>query len=212
VAVSGNYAYVASKVADTLVVVDVTDKTNPLLLSVLSGTKLNGASGVVVSGNYAYVAVADYYALVVIDVTNPASPSFLSNVNSTLLNGAKGVAVSGNYAYVASQVANTLVVVDVGPPTVAPTESPTESPTEADSPWWTSLWFICPMAIICGCLFTLVVVGALIYSGCIHSGSSAPRPSAPTDCPIEITTKKAGEEPNADKEQPQVEVEVEGQF
>jgi hypothetical protein len=118
VAVSGDYAYVASQVSDSLSVVDISIPTSPNIVgSVSDSTVLNGASGVAVSGNYAYVASYLSDSLAVVDISTPSNPSVVGSVsNSYYLEEIERVAVSGNYAYVISNRNDSLVAVDISTP------------------------------------------------------------------------------------------------
>jgi hypothetical protein len=118
VAVSGNYAYVASsvrydgtnRVGGGLEVIDVTNPANPQRVGGYDTTRF--AWGVAVSGNYAYV-MAKWDGLQVIDVSNPANPRRVGGYPTASY--AQDVAVSGSYAYVADRDAG-LQVIDVSNP------------------------------------------------------------------------------------------------
>lgn len=108
--VQGNYAYIASTGYDTLVIINITDKNNPVVASRTTGSGsepyLGGIKDVVVSGDYAYVVATDDEAFSIFNISNPVSPS----VVSTLLDGdfpdwfdrPHSVLVTGNYAIVQS--------------------------------------------------------------------------------------------------------------
>jgi hypothetical protein len=113
VAVAGNYAYVASGLADSLSVIDISNPAGPLQVGTITSAALDGAQGVAVAGNYAYVASYIADSLSVIDISNPAGPTQVGTVTSAALNGATAVAVAGNYAYVASYIADSLSVIDL---------------------------------------------------------------------------------------------------
>ena len=129
-AVSGNYAYIASCDSDEVHTVDVSDPTNPVRAGSISngdgGAKLALPFDINVSGNYAYVASFFSNALEILNVSDPAHPvhaGFISDGGDVELYGARGVFVSGNYAYVASQSSdplytdgNALEIVDVSDP------------------------------------------------------------------------------------------------
>jgi len=108
VAVSGNHAYVAAG-ANGLVVVDVTDRSNPQVAATVDtpGT----ASAVAVSGSH--VVVADGSGgLRIFDVTNPAFPSQASVL--AVPGSATRVAIQAGRAYVGA--GTNLHVVDVTNP------------------------------------------------------------------------------------------------
>lgn len=98
VAVSGNYAYLATaKTAEGLAVIDITTIETPVLL-----TSINiGGKGryILKDGNYLYIGVeSSSRGMVIVDISNPASPSIVSQTNI----GSYGnqMAKSGNYLYV----------------------------------------------------------------------------------------------------------------
>ena len=95
VALSGNYAYVATDNGG-LQVIDITNPASPQIVG--SRDTPDGARGVAVSATYAYVADWDS-GLQVIDIANPANPQIVGSVDTP--SAANGVAVSEPYAYVA---------------------------------------------------------------------------------------------------------------
>ena len=94
-AVSGSYAYIADE-ANGLVVVDISDPTNPTLVG--SYNTAGYAAGMAVSGSYAYIADCDN-GLVEVDISDPINPTLTRSYNTA--GNARSVAVSGSYAYVA---------------------------------------------------------------------------------------------------------------
>ena len=105
VAVSGDYAYVASQ--EAVSVFDISTPANPIQVAVID--TVGSAEGVAVSGTYLYVAAWDA-GLQRIDISNPLSPSLAGGVDTP--GYAYGVAVDGGYAYVADHAAG-LRVIDV---------------------------------------------------------------------------------------------------
>ena len=88
VAISGNYAYVASGVG-----LLIWDLTNPVIPRQVSSYDIAGSlNKVAVEGNYAYVA-GDGFSI--LDITNPSSPKLVAYVDEW----AEDFAISGNYAY-----------------------------------------------------------------------------------------------------------------
>ena len=110
--VLGDYAYVASDVADSLTVIDISDPASISITDSITSTDLYSAAGVFVLGDYAYVASGGADSLTVIDISDPASISITDSITSTDLEGAQSVFVLGDYAYVASAVAKSLTVID----------------------------------------------------------------------------------------------------
>jgi hypothetical protein len=115
VAVSGNYAYVASKGNSSLVVFNISNPSSPTKV----GSSTNGLCwpiSVAVSGNYAYVIDNCGRNLIVFDISIPSSPTKVGS-SSTGLSDPHSVTASGNYAYIADY-ANGLVVFDVSTPSL----------------------------------------------------------------------------------------------
>ncbi|HLG18572.1 MAG TPA: hypothetical protein VI895_02005 [Bdellovibrionota bacterium] len=113
--VSGNTAYLADN-SPQLQIIDVSDPSNPILLSAPALPAPGVARGVFVSGNIAYVA-AEQAGLVIYDVTDPVQPIFLSRIGppQSLPNFAIDVHVSASIAYITNG-GDGLVTVDVGNP------------------------------------------------------------------------------------------------
>ena len=98
VVISGNYAYVVSRIYsdddyhNTLEIIDVTDSASPTIVG--SYDTYGYRSIVDVEGNYAYIADASE-GLIVLNVTDPSAPK----VESTISGSTSDVVTSGNYAY-----------------------------------------------------------------------------------------------------------------
>ncbi len=123
VVVVGNYAYVTNSdfikyygengaasargTGDGLIIVDITNKTNPQVARLYdtSGNPL----GVAVIGDYAYVADGDN-GLVIVDVTDESDHHKAGGYATP--GYARGVAVVGDYAYVADG-SNGLIIVEI---------------------------------------------------------------------------------------------------
>ncbi|MCX6770838.1 MAG: right-handed parallel beta-helix repeat-containing protein [Candidatus Micrarchaeota archaeon] len=118
VAVSGNYAYIASYNGNSLTIFDATNPSAPVQIAYYNNsTSLNGARSVAVSGNYAYVASAGANSLTIFNITAPSAPVQMAYyTNDTSLNSANSVAVSGNYAYVESVNGNSLTIFNITAP------------------------------------------------------------------------------------------------
>jgi len=105
VALVGDYAYVADT-DDGLVIVDVTDKTDPQQVGYHDTAY---ARDVAVAGDYAYVA--DYTnGLVIVDISDKTKPQQVGHYDTA--GWALGVEVVGAHAYVADW-SNGLVIVDI---------------------------------------------------------------------------------------------------
>lgn len=100
VAVSGNYAYVASWQAG-LQIIDVANKESMQLVGSIRSDDWN-VDGVAISGDYAILAV-DRDGLVIVDVSDPRNPRVVANVSG--IGAVLDVQVLGNLLYVASGAA-----------------------------------------------------------------------------------------------------------
>jgi surface protein len=114
VAVSGNYAYVASNGGNVLEIVNI---SNPSAPSHAGKLTITGAWGVSVLGNYAYVTSISDNSLTVVNVSNPTNPTQVGSLTDNVsLISPIGVFVSGNYAYVASVDSDNLAIIDISNP------------------------------------------------------------------------------------------------
>jgi PGF-CTERM protein len=123
VAVSGDYAYVASG-SDGLAIVDVSDVKAPELAGTYDA--IPHVETVIVSGDYAYVTDKDD-GLAIVDVSDVKAPELAGSYDTD--GDAHAVAVSGDYAYVADG-GKGLVILHVGAGTTA-TTTPTRVGTAA---------------------------------------------------------------------------------
>lgn len=94
-AISGDYAYVAAY-HHGLEIYDISDPTQPQLVSSLQTSFFESNWNLTISGHYAYVADIQS-GLKIIDISNPHAPALVSTFEIT---NTKGVAVEGNLAYV----------------------------------------------------------------------------------------------------------------
>jgi hypothetical protein len=147
VAVSGSYAYIAAQgclsgepcanaagptpgVGDGLVVVDISDPTNPHIVASISNSSLPApwtnsgalkhACGITVVGNYAYLTASYTHRLTIVDISNPTAPTIVGSVQDlTRLPLPVDVAVKNGYAYAVNETTGTgsVTVVDVHTPT-----------------------------------------------------------------------------------------------
>lgn len=107
--VDGNYAYMTSGQSDTFAVLDITDKSNPTIISTLV---LDGVGVLWVSGDYAYITQSTNDALLIVDVSNKLNPSIVGSISDILLDQKRGIEVVGNYAYLTGND-DRLTIVDV---------------------------------------------------------------------------------------------------
>jgi 6-phosphogluconolactonase (cycloisomerase 2 family) len=115
VAVLGNYAYIASVSTDSLTVIDISNKSNPLQVGwFVNATSLDGASDIVISGDYAYIVSSSANSLTIINVSNKSKPSQISSyVNSTSMQFPYFLEIRGDYAYVTGFSSNSMAVLNI---------------------------------------------------------------------------------------------------
>jgi hypothetical protein len=118
--VSGNDAYVTAAYSDDLTIINISDPSNPQIVSVLNDAKtdIHFDVDVAVQGNDAYVVdqIGPNGRLTVVDVSNPSSPKIVGTVSAATLDGAYRIRLHGNFAYVSSSSAATVTVVDIANP------------------------------------------------------------------------------------------------
>ena len=121
VAVDGDYMYVIDSILNSLLVFDVSDKSNPLFVSKISdgdeGAVLNFPSAIAISGDYAYIASENF--IEIINISNPDLLSHTSTIKDEIfkLEGINKLEVNGNYLFVASVVSSAIEVIDISTPT-----------------------------------------------------------------------------------------------
>ena len=96
VALSGNFACIATGFTNTLEIYDISNQTNHFIVS----NPLAYGQSVTVSGNYAYVVGGNFLSIV--NISNPTNASIVLSDNALPPGFAQPhmAAVSGNYAYV----------------------------------------------------------------------------------------------------------------
>ena len=95
----GNTAYIATNTAG-MAIVDVSSKTNPLLLSTYDTPGNSRAIVLSDDGNVAYITDSQS-GLQIVDVSVPASPVILSSYDSEGSAWGVDISADGNYVYVA---------------------------------------------------------------------------------------------------------------
>lgn len=116
VEIVGDYAYLASD-ADGFQIVDLSDPTNPTVVSGLATSQF--AEGIAVSGDYAYltdhsgVLIGGDDGLHIIDISDPLNPFFIGHYSA--LDSAADVDLIGDYAYVISHH-EAISIIDVSDP------------------------------------------------------------------------------------------------
>ena len=108
VEVRDDYAYVSA--TNSLTVINISDKFNPLLTSTYT-SYIDELSDMKLSGNYAYLS--NNSNLLIVDVSNPNSLNFTSTAAAT--SNSTGIEVYGNYAYLSIGVSG-LEVFDISNP------------------------------------------------------------------------------------------------
>ncbi len=137
IAVNGKYAYVSvernvswrrpgvsssngsTDNPDGIIVLDVSDPTNPTYVSSFfdtSSTALEGAGKIVLSGDYAYVTGYEEDGVEILDVSDPTNIAHVGAIfdtSTTLLDGPYGIGAYGKYLYVTSYLENGVEILDV---------------------------------------------------------------------------------------------------
>ncbi len=109
--VQGIYAYVTiAGSTDAVKVLNISDPTNPTLVSTISGAGA-GPTSVVVRGKYLYIGFYNSTRIVIYDISNPAAPASVNTVGTT--NGVISMQIQGRYAYT-TNAGNTMRVYDLG--------------------------------------------------------------------------------------------------
>ncbi len=116
VAISGGYLYAASWTNDSLSIIDISEPTNPRLISsVVDSTYYNQVISVDVAGKYVYTLSAASKWLTITDVSDPSDPVIVGYTDE-FLNNPRSVKVVGPYAYTAENNYE-LNVFDISDPT-----------------------------------------------------------------------------------------------
>jgi len=118
--VSDGYAYATSYTLNSLAIINITDKANPIQVAhLINNTGLDDVWGIVVDGNYAYVISADTHCLVIIDIINKTNPVQIGRFcNSTSMDTPYELDKQGNYVYTTGLLdSGGLTIIDVSTPT-----------------------------------------------------------------------------------------------
>lgn len=119
--VEGILAYVVDEVSDSLNILDVSDKSNPVIIGTIFGAGapnyLNNPWFVTVSNGFAYIASGSDDALTIIDVEIPKKPAFTAVIKGAgapdYLDGPNSVFIANDYAYIASSNDAALSIIDI---------------------------------------------------------------------------------------------------
>jgi hypothetical protein len=108
VATSGDLVYVIAR--NKLVIVDVTDPSEPIIEGNYNPNCFSYVCDIEVSGNYAYVVCTsgDFF---IEDISNPSSPILKGSIDD--LGQLNNVVISGNYAYISTYSGVDVVVYSV---------------------------------------------------------------------------------------------------
>jgi hypothetical protein len=96
ICVDNGYAFIAGDGVYTLWVVNVSDASNPQLITTIT-TVCNYARDLVIRENLLYLVCDQHFQIV--DITNINNPEIICTYDD--VTGATGIAISGNYAYIA---------------------------------------------------------------------------------------------------------------
>jgi len=121
--VSGGYAYVTADVNNSLTIINISDKDNPIQIGWITNTSLNGAYDVSVSGNYAFVVASANDSLTIINVSDKTSPTQIGYItNQSSMDLPYSVYVLGDYAYMTAWNNDALTIINVSDKT-SPTQT-----------------------------------------------------------------------------------------
>lgn len=108
-------AYVGA--TDHLTAVNISDKSNPKVLSTLKDASNLGVSvGVLVDGNYAYVVDQSSDKVTVVDVSSPSNMNVVATVSGSNFNSPRRVVKKEDYLYVTAFSSDTVNIIDVSDP------------------------------------------------------------------------------------------------
>jgi hypothetical protein len=119
VCVIGDHAFVTCHFADNLTAVNISDPTNPIVVSsVTDATDINDPRGLCVLGTD-MVVVCSYGSnrLTVVDVSDPAAMFVVGSITDAFLQDTWAVAMYGDYAVVCCYDDSRITIVDLSDPT-----------------------------------------------------------------------------------------------
>ncbi len=106
VSVLGNYAYIADS-SKGLVVVDISDITNPVISAILSiASPLNK---IIIKENYAYIGNGNK-GIKIIDISQPTNPIIVGTYKYNSLGYVLDIVIDGNYLFYADQNNGTIIL------------------------------------------------------------------------------------------------------
>lgn len=165
VAVSGNYAYVATQFRG-FTVVDISDPTSPTIVANIPRASFANTAlwGVALYGTHAAVTAQGVHRLYTVDISTPTSPSIAGSVtDATNLNFVTGVAISGSHAVVTCPYNQRLTTVSLATPASPSVTGSVQDSTNLDTAWGVKMYGLHALvtndkAIIGGGRFTTVDV------------------------------------------------------
>lgn len=179
--VQGNFAYVAALNSDSVIVVDVSDPTDPKIANGGSGMVtdnfyLDSVASIIVDGIFAYVAKDNGYAngVSIIDISDPLNPFVTANIrhDQSWVDGTYPLAKTGKYLLLGAQSDNVLIAHEIisnyamGVPCSSTGEIFYDS--SADKMVWCNGSNLIPMNFtgsgIGGCTSPTAAAGAMDYS------------------------------------------------
>ncbi len=117
--IQGDYAYITSGSENAFTIVDISDTSDPDLMSETShASRLTGASRIVVSGNYAYIATYNE-EISIYNVSNKSAPSYVGKLSSgtyTLMNGLSDMYIYNDMLFVSAYLDDAITIFDITSP------------------------------------------------------------------------------------------------
>ena len=117
--IQGDYAYIVSDINDSLTIINITNKSDPMIVSSFSNTSsIERPWDLDVVGNYAFVISREWPEyLTVIDVSDKTNPvQVASAINISAVYWASSLHIEGDYAYITSIGNDGIVIVDISNP------------------------------------------------------------------------------------------------
>ena len=118
--VSGDYAFITARQNDSMSIINITNKSAPVINGSFNSSWLDGAEEIFVSGDYAYIASNLNDSITVINITNytqsgvpESNPVKVSHLTSGWLEGAAGIHISGDFAYVTADINDSISIIDI---------------------------------------------------------------------------------------------------
>ncbi len=107
--IRGNYVYVGC--IDRITVLNVEDKTAPVLESAFVDAALSGVASIKLSGDYLYAISSSLETIVTVDISDPSSLSIVDSLAVGSFTFGFSLSLQGNYLYTQSQNDNSLHVI-----------------------------------------------------------------------------------------------------